>query len=293
MQTIIAETFNYFQNKKFDIEYRNSSFSYSLKGAHLLPPQCNIQKYENNSVFYFEDCTITIFSQFELKNGDQVILTDDSSLIDLSIKNFSLTLDTDHYSISAFYLLEMKLNEYKPYLKSSLFQGDFRIGFQNTLDKYYKDSLNNYLYPSAINKKDEVNAILTMLFMTKPYFNTESTNANPKVTYFSYLSSQCKNFINTKEFVRMGDLRINIEYSIDFNLNYKSGFFKISNTLFMNQNFVMSGDIDFQELFTQNISEEIKQFLVSKFLEDLEKARREYYSSNNKFQNKAMKILGS
>lgn len=292
MESIISETFNYFQNKKFDIEYNKSSFVYTFKNSHMLPPVCSLLTYKNNSIFYFEDCIITIFSQFELRNGEQLILTDESNLIDLKITNFTLSLDSDHYFISNFNLEQMLLNEYKPYLKSSLFQNDFRDNLKIKMDESYNEFLNNYLAPSKINKKDEVNAILTMLIIAKPYFNTNSTGTQPKVTYFSYLSSKCKNFINTKEFVKMGDLRINIEFSIDYNLNYKAGYFKISNILFMNQKFDINGNIDFEELITtENMPQEIKDFLIAKFKEDLENARKEYYSSNDKLERIEIKKI--
>ena len=181
---------------------------------------------------------------------------------------------------------QLYMNTNKAFMRSGLvsFIPSILPSIKNSiLEQYLKIVNDKYTPNQTINKKVELNAILSLLFMRQPYydvklFDTEKVN---KVTYFNYLMSKFDTIVNMRESTRVGRLTIILEYSVNFNLNYQEANIHLDNFYFKDKNLTFDSST-FENEDNPQEAEEIKSFLVKAVEKDLFSSKNSYYNIDTK-----------
>ena len=285
----LKQIFYHFQFIKSNSNFKILSYTFNYNEIIYLPINCSNISKTNESKIILENCTMTIFSKLKVVKDYYCLLYEENDIVDLNITNITFKKEYDRYSIVCFNYSSLKLNKYKPYYHSSLFQLENKKKISTLRAINFIINLKYFLLPGKITKKDEVNAILALLIMNEPYY-ANNIHKKPSVTYFTYLNSKSGSYVNTRDFVRMTNLIIKIEYSIEYDLNYKEGLLIIDNCLFKNKDFeIDKNNIKFyysSHYDHKGIQhKELEDFFVGKFMEDLKKTIRNYYSNNQEKNN--------
>jgi hypothetical protein len=219
------------------------------------------------------------------------ILNEDFLIIDLYTKYISYTEKSAYH-----YVIDIDVNQTTVNVNcNKLF---LNVGHFTEISKHIQDikykivdayiqTINDFYTPTIFNKKDELNGVLSLLFMRKVYYNTEVDDGDEfkKVTYFYYLDHQVVGVVNTRDCVKIGKLIVIVEYSVDFDLNYKQGMVEFNDFVFVDKmilyskvNFISEGD-GLDEDGEEKENERIVSFIVNKVVKELQDSNDEYYTS--------------
>ena len=271
------ENFNFWSNETFTI--------LSNKKTTLVYPLCEQYIITDNRIEY-SNCTLTLVTDFNILKGDITVLTNTGVLIDISIEKMIYTGSNEIYHLDISGDTQIYMNTNRAFMRSGLFSFIPSIlpSIKNNIIEHYLSIVNSKYTPNeTINKKDELNAILSLLFMRQPYYDVElfDTEKINKVTYFNYLSSNFDCTFNMRESTRIGRLTIVLEYSVNFNLNYQEAYVYFDNFYFSNKVLEFEPPI-FENVEDPQEKEEIKSFLENKVKEDLISSKKSYYNEDDK-----------
>lgn len=271
------ENFNFWSNGTFTI--------LSNKKTTLIYPLCEQYIITDNRIEY-SNCILTLVTDFNILKGDITVLTNTGVLIDISIEKMIYTGSNEIYHLDISGDTQIYMNTNRAFMRSGLFSFIPSIlpSIKNNIIEHYLSIVNSKYTPNeTINKKDELNAILSLLFMRQPYYDVElfDTEKISKVTHFNYLSSNFDCTFNMRESTRIGRLTIVLEYSVNFNLNYQEAYVYFDNFYFSNKVLEFEPPI-FENVEDPQEKEEIKSFLENKVKEDLISSKKSYYNEDDK-----------
>lgn len=271
------ENFNFWSNETFTI--------LSNKKTTLVYPLCEQYIITDNRIEY-SNCILTLVTDFNILKGDITVLTNTGVIIDISIEKMIYTGSNEIYHLDISGDTQIYMNTNRAFMRSGLFSFIPSIlpSIKNNIIEHYLSIVNSKYTPNeTINKKDELNAILSLLFMRQPYYDVElfDTEKISKVTYFNYLSSNFDCTFNMRESTRIGRLTIVLEYSVNFNLNYQEAYVYFDNFYFSNKVLEFEPPI-FENVEDPQEKEEIKSFLENKVKEDLISSKKSYYNEDDK-----------
>lgn len=288
LNEIIQRNFYIIQNTYVSIKFgEHQGFSIYSEKVYFFIPKCESFKQDEKNINYF-NCVLTGVTDFIINNGQNVVLSIPGILFDITIPYMNFTESDEVYHLDASKEGTFFINTERPFLKLGAFSfiaTKFEEYKNSVLDQYMK-ILNDFYTPDVINKKDELNAILSLLFMRKPFYDVnqmEIGEKRKKVTYFNYLSNKFETVVNMRDSARFGKLIIVVEYSVDFNLNYQEGNIIFDNFYFHEGNYTYDGEPSFvNELFPEE-EEEVKNFFKARVPSDLSESRTAYYNGTNEY----------
>lgn len=285
---IIQKNFNIIQNTYVSIKFgEHQAFSIYSEKVCFFVPRCESVEQDGMNIHY-SNCILTGVTDFIINNGQSVVLTISGVLFDITVPFMNFTESNEVYHLNASKEGTFFINTERPFLKLGVFSfiaTKFEEYKNSVLDQYMK-ILNDFYTPDVINKKDELNAILSLLFMRKPFYDVnqmEIGEKKKKVTYFNYLSNKFDTVVNMRDSARFGKLIIVVEYSVDFNLNYQEGNIIFDNFYFHERNFTYDGEPSFVNEFFPEEEEEVKNFFKGRVPSDLNESRTAYYNGTNEY----------
>ena len=147
----------------------------SNKKSTFVFPQCESHTIIDNGIEY-SNCILTIVTEFNILNGDITVLTNTGVLIDIKIEKMIYKGSNEIYHLEISEDSQLYMNTNKAFMRSGLFSFIPSIlpSIKNSiLEQYLKIVNDKYTPNQTINKKDELNAILSLLFMRQPYYDVE------------------------------------------------------------------------------------------------------------------------
>lgn len=279
IETLIKSNFLMIQNSIVKIDFgQYNSYSIYAEDATFLSPSCKTTQVNANNITY-TNCIISCITDFNVNKFGNVALTTSGLIFDLLIDEMIFHNNNDVYRLEFKGIGEFIMNSERPFLKLGVFTFINKLFKQfNTLVRsQYLKIVNDLYTPTIINKKDELNAILSLLFMRKPYFDIKpihERDGKKHVTYLNYLSNIYDTIINMREGTKVGRLSIRIEYSVNYNLNYNEGYIHFDNFYFHNNDFTYDNPI-FENTKTKE-DESIIEFFKTRVPLDLIESRKSY-----------------
>lgn len=287
IDSVIRANYRTIQNTQENFDFwSNETFTIlSNRKTTLIYPLCNKYTITDNGIEY-SNCILTLVTDFNILKGDITVLTNSGVLIDISIEKMVYTGRNEIYHLDISGETQINMNTNKAFMRSGLFSFIPSIlpSIKNNIIAHYLSIVNSKYTPNeTINKKDELNAILSLLFMRQPYYDVElfDTEKINKVTYFNYLSSNFDCTFNMRESTRVGRLTIVLEYSVNFNLNYQEANVYFDDFYFTNKVLEFEPPI-FENMDNPQEAEEIKRFFENKVKEDLISSKKSYYNEDDK-----------
>lgn len=288
LNEIIQRNYNNIQNTYVSLTFgEHQTFSIYGDKVCFLIPRCESVQQDGMDIHY-TNCLLTGVTDFNIKNGQNVVLTNTGILFDITIPYMLFTESNEVYHLEVSKKGTFFMNPERPFLKLGIFSfitTKFEE-YKNSVLEQYTKILNDFYTPDVINKKDELNAILSLLFMRKPFYDVNQIDIGEKkgkVTYFNYLSNKFDTVVNMRDGARFGKLTIIVEYSVDFNLNYQEGNIIFDNFYFHDRSFSYDGEPTFEnELFPEEV-EEVKNFFKEKVPLDLNESQAAYYNGTNEY----------
>ena len=287
IDSVIRANYRTIQNTQENFDFwSNETFTIlSNRKTTLIYPLCEKYTITDNGIEY-SNCILTLVTDFNILKGDITVLTNSGVLIDISIEKMVYTGRNEIYHLDISGETQINMNTNKAFMRSGLFSFIPSIlpSIKNNIIAHYLSIVNSKYTPNeTINKKDELNAILSLLFMRQPYYDVElfDTEKINKVTYFNYLSSNFDCTFNMRESTRVGRLTIVLEYSVNFNLNYQEANVYFDDFYFTNKVLEFEPPI-FENMDNPQEAEEIKRFFENKVKEDLISSKKSYYNEDDK-----------
>lgn len=287
IDSVIRANYRTIQNTQENFDFwSNETFTIlSNRKTTLVYPLCEKYTITDNGIEY-SNCILTLVTDFNILKGDITVLTNSGVLIDISIEKMVYTGRNEIYHLDISGETQINMNTNKAFMRSGLFSFIPSIlpSIKNNIIAHYLSIVNSKYTPNeTINKKDELNAILSLLFMRQPYYDVElfDTEKINKVTYFNYLSSNFDCTFNMRESTRVGRLTIVLEYSVNFNLNYQEANVYFDDFYFTNKVLEFEPPI-FENMDNPQEEEEIKKFFENKVKEDLISSKKSYYNEDDK-----------
>ena len=287
IDSVIRANYRTIQNTQENFDFwSNETFTIlSNKKTTLVYPLCNKYTITDNGIEY-SNCILTLVTDFNILKRDITVLTNSGVLIDISIEKMVYTGRNEIYHLDISGETQINMNTNRAFMRSGLFSFIPSIlpSIKNNIIAHYLSIVNSKYTPNeTINKKDELNAILSLLFMRQPYYDVElfDTEKINKVTYFNYLSSNFDCTFNMRESTRVGRLTIVLEYSVNFNLNYQEANVYFDDFYFTNKVLEFEPPI-FENMDNPQEEEEIKKFFENKVKEDLISSKKSYYNEDDK-----------
>ena len=287
IDSVIRANYRTIQNTQENFDFwSNETFTIlSNRKTTLIYPLCEKYTITDNGIEY-SNCILTLVTDFNILKGDITVLTNSGVLIDISIEKMVYTGRNEIYHLDISGETQINMNTNKAFMRSGLFSFIPSIlpSIKNNIIAHYLSIVNSKYTPNeTINKKDELNAILSLLFMRQPYYDVElfDTEKINKVTYFNYLSSNFDCTFNMRESTRVGRLTIVLEYSVNFNLNYQEANVYFDDFYFTNKVLEFEPPI-FENMDNPQEEEEIKKFFENKVKEDLISSKKSYYNEDDK-----------
>lgn len=287
IDSVIRANYRTIQNTQENFDFwSNETFTIlSNRKTTLIYPLCEKYTITDNGIEY-SNCILTLVTDFNILKGDITVLTNSGVLIDISIEKMVYTGRNEIYQLDISGETQINMNTNKAFMRSGLFSFIPSIlpSIKNNIIAHYLSIVNSKYTPNeTINKKDELNAILSLLFMRQPYYDVElfDTEKINKVTYFNYLSSNFDCTFNMRESTRVGRLTIVLEYSVNFNLNYQEANVYFDDFYFTNKVLEFEPPI-FENMDNPQEEEEIKKFFENKVKEDLISSKKSYYNEDDK-----------
>ena len=292
LHSIFTSNYKSIQSTKIKINNITlSNTNIDLIQTVFLQPKCINHSLISNTNVLYENCTLTLFAKPIVIIQGVNILNEDFLIIDLYTKYISYIEKSAYH-----YVIDIDVNQTTVnvnYNKLFLNVGHFAETPKDIQDIKYKivdtyiQTINDFYTPTIFNKKDELNAVLSLLFMRKVCYNTEVDDGDEfkKVTYFYYLDHQVVGVVNMRDCVKIGKLIVIVEYSVDFDLNYKQGMVEFNDFVFVDKmilyskvNFISEGD-GLDEDGEEKENERIVSFIVNKVVKELQDSNDEYYTS--------------
>lgn len=242
IETLIKSNFLLIQNTLYPIQYGEyKSFSIYSEKATFLSPTCKSIDINDITITY-SNCVISCITDFNVKKSGTLALSTSGLIFDLNIDKMIFHNNNDVYTLELQGIGEFIMNKERPFLQIGVFSFIKKMfkEFNIAVREQYLKIINDLYTPTIINKKDELNAILSMLFMRRPYFDIkpiEERDNKKHVTYFNYISNIYDTIVNMREGTRVGRLSILIEYSVNYNFNYNEGYIHFDNFYFQNNDF--------------------------------------------------------
>ena len=287
IDSVIRANYRTIQNTQENFDFwSNETFTIlSNRKTTLVYPLCEKYTITDNGIEY-SNCILTLVTDFNILKGDITVLTNSGVLIDISIEKMVYTGRNEIYHLDISGETQINMNTNRAFMRSGLFSFIPSIlpSIKNNIIAHYLSIVNSKDTPNeTINKKDELNAILSLLFMRQPYYDVElfDTEKINKVTYFNYLSSNFDCTFNMRESTRVGRLTIVLEYSVNFNLNYQEANVYFNDFYFTNKVLEFEPPI-FENMDNPQEAEEIKRFFENKVKEDLISSKKSYYNEDDK-----------
>lgn len=287
IDSVIRANYRTIQNTQENFDFwSNETFTIlSNRKTTLVYPLCEKYTITDNGIEY-SNCILTLVTDFNILKGDITVLTNSGVLIDISIEKMVYTGRNEIYHLDISGETQINMNTNRAFMRSGLFSFIPSIlpSIKNNIIAHYLSIVNSKYTPNeTINKKDELNAILSLLFMRQPYYDVElfDTEKINKVTYFNYLSSNFDCTFNMRESTRVGRLTIVLEYSVNFNLNYQEANVYFDDFYFTNKVLEFEPPI-FENMDNPQEEEEIKKFFENKVKEDLISSKKSYYNEDDK-----------
>lgn len=287
IDSVIRANYRTIQNTQENFDFwSNETFTIlSNKKTTLVYPLCNKYTITDNGIEY-SNCILTLVTDFNILKRDITVLTNSGVLIDISIEKMVYTGRNEIYHLDISGETQINMNTNRAFMRSGLFSFIPSIlpSIKNNIIAHYLSIVNSKYTPNeTINKKDELNAILSLLFMRQPYYDVElfDTEKINKVTYYNYLSSNFDCTFNMRESTRVGRLTIVLEYSVNFNLNYQEANVYFDDFYFTNKVLEFEPPI-FENMDNPQEEEEIKKFFENKVKEDLISSKKSYYNEDDK-----------
>ena len=287
IDSVIRANYRTIQNTQENFDFwSNETFTIlSNRKTTLIYPLCEKYTITDNGIEY-SNCILTLVTDFNILKGDITVLTNSGVLIDISIEKMVYTGRNEIYHLDISGETQINMNTNRAFMRSGLFSFIPSIlpSIKNNIIAHYLSIVNSKYTPNeTINKKDELNAILSLLFMRQPYYDVElfDTEKINKVTYFNYLSSNFDCTFNMRESTRVGRLTIVLEYSVNFNLNYQEANVYFDDFYFTNKVLEFEPPI-FENMDNPQEEEEIKKFFENKVKEDLISSKKSYYNEDDK-----------
>lgn len=290
LHSIFTANYKSIQNTKLEVNNITlSTANINLIQTVFLQPKCENYSLISNTIVLYANCTLTLFTKPVILIEGINVFNEDFLIMDLFTKYISYKEKRGYHYVIDIDLNQttLNLNYNKPFLNV----GHFAEMLKHIKDIKYKivdtylQTINDFYTPTIFNKKDELNAVLSLLFMRKVYYNTEldEDDSYKKVTYFYYLDHQVVGIVNMRDCVKIGKLIIIVEYSVDFDLNYKQGMVEFIDFVFVDKGIMYrkvnftNEDVDDDGEVKEN--ERIVNFIVNKVVKELKDSNDEYYTS--------------
>ena len=273
IDSVIQANYRAMQNNYENLEFgKQLTFTMnSNKKSTFVFPQCESHTIIDNGIEY-SNCILTIVTEFNILNGDITVLTNTGVLIDIKIEKMIYKGSNEIYHLEISEDSQLYMNTNKAFMRSGLFSFIPSIlpSIKNSiLEQYLKIVNDKYTPNQTINKKDELNAILSLLFMRQPYYDVE------------LFDTEKDTIVNMRESTRVARLTIILEYSVNFNLNYQEDNIHLDNFYFKDKNLTFDSST-FENEDNPQEAEGIRSFLVKAVEKNLFSSKNSYYNIDNK-----------
>lgn len=289
----IFANFDIVQNKVFAFEITlTSPYIIHAIQTQFITPLCE-RTSENPKAknITFHNCTITFTTQFQIIHRHQST-SDIKNLFTTPPVFFSLflpqltfiDLGEQYKAIIPSNTSSLSFNEFHPLFITGYFSkmkeiealtritNDFTLNYLNIINDYYSQN--------QINKKDELNAILSLLQVQGCVLDLGEPNINEKykLNYLNYLKHEMKQAINSKDGVAVEVINVTVEYSVNFNLSYSEG------NMLIQQVEYKGSDLKFDKFnfyypkkYPDIYSQELDFIFKLNFVRDFQLAMEKYY----------------
>ena len=291
----IFSNFNILQNKVFSFELSSSiTTPYIIQAfqTNFITPQCiNITENPQSKNITFNNCTIVLNTQFHLSYKHQPNI-DSSTLFTTTPLFLSLFLPeltfidlNEHYkAIIPSNTSSLSFNAHLPLFKtghfSMLTQSEALSQLTNDITSFYLNIVNDYYSQNQINKKDELNAILSLLPVQGCVLDLgePSTNEKYKLNYVNYLKHEMEQAINSRDGVAVKVINVTVEYSVNFNLSYSEGNMLIKQVEYKGNDLRFEQfDFYYPEKYPDIYYKELDLIFLNNFVREFQKAKERYY----------------
>ena len=276
-------------NKDFSLNNLNINLGNTEKNLNVdllqrkyLIPKCTSYTLINDSFLQYQNCTIPIYGELSLRKQTELFIKK-PFFISMNLEYINYFEQMNHYSISLSdkNTTTLNINNNYAFLNIGIFahiKNNIEI-FKSKLYDDYLNNLNIYYNSSIINPKEEFTTILNLLFMKEPYFNTTITKVN-SITHYNYVLFNYDTIITSSKMVRIGKLDINIEYSLDNDLNRIEGMLTFNEVKFVERQFHYETS-SFTNILPDIQYNHIESFFITKVTEDILNSINIYYKKYN------------
>lgn len=276
-------------NKDFSLNTLNINLGNTEKNLNVdllqrkyLIPKCTSYTLINDSILQYQDCTIPIYGELSFRKQTE-LFNKKPFFMSMHFEYINYFEQMNHYSISLSdkNTTTLNINNNYAFLNIGIFshiKNNIEI-FKSKLYDDYLNNLNLYYNSSIINPKEEFTTILNLLFMKEPYFNTTITKVN-SITHYNYVHFNYDTIITSSKMVRIGKLDINIEYSLDNDLNRMEGMLTFQEVKFMERQFHYETS-SFTNVLPDIQYNHIESFFITKVTEDILNSINIYYKKYN------------
>ena len=291
----IFSNFNILQNKVFSFELSSSiTTPYIIQAfqTNFITPQCiNITENPQSKNITFNNCTIVLNTQFHLSYKHQpnidsnTLFTTTPLFLSLFLPELTFIDLNEHYkAIIPSNTSSLSFNAHLPLFKtghfSMLTQSEALSQLTNDITSFYLNIVNDYYSQNQINKKDELNAILSLLPVQGCVLDLgePSTNEKYKLNYVNYLKHEMEQAINSRDGVAVKVINVTVEYSVNFNLSYSEGNMLIKQVEYKGNDLKFEQfDFYYPEKYPDIYYKELDLIFLNNFVREFQKAKERYY----------------
>jgi hypothetical protein len=291
----IFSNFNILQNKVFSFELSSlitTPYVIQAFQTNFITPQCiNITENPQSKNITFNNCTIILNTQFHLSykhqphSNSNTLFTTTPLFLSLFLQELTFIDLNEHYkAIIPSNTSSLSFNAHLPLFKTGQFsmlsQSKALTQLTSDITSFYLNVVNDYYSQNQINKKDELNAILSLLPVQGCVLDLgePSTNEKYKLNYVNYLKHEMEQAINSRDGVAVKVINVTVEYSVNFNLSYSEGNMLIQQVEYKGSDLRFERfDFYYPEKYPDIYYKELDLIFLNNFIREFQKAKERYY----------------